>query len=120
MNRFLENIISIPLWLLIAPAVMTLAHWSMVKTSFEVKKLKKATYKELKEKMLSVNWEFDPNHPCSLFDSNRFYENYFHASVFRFGDVGYLLTPFGLLMANILQRKIRKSLPTYHFKPYIK
>lgn len=122
MNRFFENIISIPLWLLIFTIPSILTHWGMVKESSRVKKLKKATYQELKEKMISVDWEFNPNFPCSLFDRNDFWANYFHASIFEFNGVGYLLTPYGLLMANILQRKIRKTLPEYikSFKPYIK
>lgn len=85
----------------------------MVKGDYKVKKLKKASYSELKDKMLSVEWEYDPNHPYSLFDKNDYNANYFHASIFRFGDVGYLLTIYGLIRANMLQRKIRKGLPSY-------
>jgi len=119
MSRTIENIVSIPLWLLIAPAVLTLTHWRMVKESNRVERLKRATYKELKEKMMTIEWEWKEEHPCSLFDKKDYWKNYFHASIFAFDGTGYLLTPYGYIMANILQRRIRKTLPKY-FKPYVK
>lgn len=93
----------------------------MVKKDQNVKKLKRATYAEIKEKMLSIQWRYDSNYPNSLFDKNDYDANYFHADIFRFGDVGYLLTPYGYLMAKSLQRKIRRSLSDYTptRKPYV-
>ena len=122
MNRLIENIISVPIWLLIFMIPSTLTHWQMVKESPRVKKLKRATYKELKNKIMTIEWEFNNNFPFSLFDRKDYNANYFHASIFEFNGVGYLLTPYGLLMANILQRRIRKTLPGYvkGGKPYIK
>lgn len=112
--RFIEQIISIPLWLLFFISIpMVFTHWGMVKGSFNCKVLKKASFLELKEKMYSTEWYFDPNYPCSLFDKDDYWRNYFHASIFMFDGVGYLMTPFGLLMANIYQRRIRKTLPNY-------
>ena len=117
----IENIISIPLWLMILfiPSVMT--QWTMTKGAYSAKFLKKANYLELKKKMYSIDWTFDPNWPNSLWDKNGDEVNRFHASIFVFDNVGYLLTPFGLIMANIYQRRIRKSLPAYtkFAKPYI-
>lgn len=120
MSRTLEQIISLPAYLTYFPLIPTLTHWEMVKRDCYVKKLKRATYQELKEKLLSVEWSYDPSYPTSLFDNSG--KNYFHASIFRFGDVGYLLTPYGYLMASLLQRKIRKQLPGYRMsiKPYVK
>jgi len=110
-ERILENIVSIPLWPFLG--VNTFTHWDMVKEDGDCKFFKKATYSEIKRKMLSVNWEYDYKYPGSLFDRKNKHKNYFHASIFRFGDVGYLLTPYGYLRASILQKIIRKKLPEY-------
>lgn len=121
MNRKLEQIISIPLWLLIIPGIATLIHWSMVKGNDRVKKLKKASYADIRKKMLGVEWIWKQQYPNSLFTDGYPNTNYFHAGVFRFGDVGYLLTPYGYIRASILQGKIRKGLPGYIsiIKPYV-
>lgn len=122
MNRTQEQIVSIGLYILTAGVLLIpiSTHHSMVRGCARVKKLKRATYKELKEKMLTVNWIFDANYPNSLFTED-YYSNYFHASIFRFGDVGYLMTAYGWIMANVLQRKIRKNLEgfTLSGKPFI-
>jgi hypothetical protein len=126
MTRTLEQIISIPLYLTFFPAIGAISHWHMTKGDNNVKRLKRATYKEIKEKMLSIDWTYNPNHKHSLFDYAGQYDlwgrNYFHAGIFRFGDIGYLLTPYGYLMAWRLQYKIKKALPTYTTgkKPYVK
>lgn len=113
MKRRVEQLISIPIYITFFLCIPVFIHWDMTKSSWYVKRLKRATYAEIKEKMLSVEWRYDWQYPTSLFDKKDFNENYFHASIFRFGDVGYLLTPYGYWMASLLQRKIRKSLPEY-------
>lgn len=101
------------------PDVLT--HWSQTKGNYSVKKLKKATFSEIKQKMLSIEWKYDSQYSHSLFDKKDFKANYFHAGIFRFGNVGYLLTPYGYWKASMLQRKIKKSLPDYisTCKPYV-
>jgi len=121
MNRTLEQIISIPLWPFLF--INTYIHWSMTKGNYRALKLKKASAKDLKNKMLSIKWEFYYIYPNSLFAEHGEYEkHYFHASIFVFDNVGYMLTPYGYLIANILQRRIRKTLPGFEkfCKPYIK
>lgn len=123
MNRRLEQLISLPIYILTfcIGGIAVWVHHSMVKEDYQVKKLKKASYKEIKEKMLNTKWRFDPNYPHSLFGEN-FYDNYFHAGIFRFGDVGYLLTLYGYIRVNILQRQIRKSIVgsnSSYGKPYV-
>lgn len=116
LERFIEQIISIPLWCLILPGIFTTVHWKMVKDHPSVKRLKKATYREIRDKMLDTNWYIDSFKP-SLFTHDD--SAYFHADIFRFGDVGYLLTPYGYLRACALQRKIAKELDKVNEKPYI-
>lgn len=90
----------------------------MVKQCYRVKKLKRSTYSEIRDKMLAVEWEYDISFPNSLFDRSD--SNYFHAGIYYFENVGYLLTPYGFIMANLLQKKIRKSINGYSTsKPYI-
>lgn len=123
MNRRLEQIIGIPLWPFLFASTMT--HFEMTSGDSRSVKLKKASFKEIKEKMLLIEWEFNPLYQTSLFDKNRSdngYVNSFHASIFVFDNVGYLLTPYGYLMACLLQMKIRKTLPGFRTtkKEYIK
>lgn len=113
MSRLFEKIISIPAWIIFLPCVPVLTHWSMTKNNYYVKRLKRASYLDIKGKMLSIDWTYNSLYPHSLFDRNNYHENYFHASIFRFGDVGYLLTPYGYYRACILQKKIRKSIPEF-------
>lgn len=119
--RKLEHILSPFIFLAIWQIAEWLTHEVMTKNSRCVKKLKLASYKDVKQKMISTHWEFDPKHPKSLFTEND--DAYFHAGIIRFEDVGYLLTPFGLLYAKNLQKKIRRNLKgfeLYKKKPYIK
>lgn len=104
MNRFLENIVSIPLWVLLF--IPTRVQHEMTQKDKLCKKLKKATYREIKEQLLRVDWTFNPNYPYSLFTKEE--GTCFHASIFCFKGVGYMLTPYGYLQACLLQRKIRK------------
>jgi hypothetical protein len=114
MNRRIEQILSLPLWIILFPlAPNVLTHWDMVKGNRYVKKLKRASFSDLKKEMDKVKWEYNPSWPKSLFDTNDYYANYFHASIFRFGDVGYLMTFLGYIMASLYQKKIRKKLPSY-------
>lgn len=110
MNRVTEQIISIPVYLSLYGAVAPATHWDMTKDCSNVRRLKRATFEEVKEKMLNANWVFVSRFPDSLFSPDFTGENYFHAGIIRFGDVGYLLTPYGYYRAMALQRQIRKAL----------
>lgn len=121
-ERFLEWIPSIIIFILYP--VISWAYWAthldMCKKNVRVKKLKKATYRDIKSMMINTKWTFNPLFPKSLFGVD-YHKAYFHASIFEFDGVGYLLTPYGYFMASILQRKIAKTLPDYskYCKPYI-
>lgn len=119
-ERCLELIVSFFLCFTFLPAVFWLTHQSMLKDSELVKVIKRATYNEIKEKMLSTKWVFNPDFPNSLFIDN-YKKAYFHADIFQWEGVGYLLTPYGYIRARFLQKKIRKTLPKYELykKPYI-
>jgi hypothetical protein len=120
-ERTIEWVLSIPLILLIIPFALWATHISMVKDDDGVKRLKYATFREIKEKMKTTKWIFDKFYPSSLFALNRS-EAQFHAGIFAFNETGYLLTPFGYFMASAYQRKIRKTLPRYDEwdKPVVK
>jgi hypothetical protein len=119
MKRWMEQILSIPLCLTIIILPFWLTHLEMVKEDSDCKALKRATFTELKKLMLSVDWIFNPMYPSSLFTKG--WQTEVHADIYKFENVGYLLTPYAYLRAKILQRKIRKTLPGFekYSKPYI-
>lgn len=109
--RLLEWAPSI-LILLFAPFI-SWAQWAvhvdMAKSTIRFSMLKKATYLEVKQRMLSHEWENDSDYPKSIFSKND-YNTYLHASIFKFRGISYSLTPYGYFMASLLQRKIRKTI----------
>lgn len=119
MNKKTEVLISIAFNILTLGVfyIGVTTHREMTKEDYYVKKLKCASFAELKEKMLSVSWRYDFSYPGSLFDGQ---ENYFHAGIYRFKDVGYLMTTYGYLKSKRLQKEIRKTFTgSYSPKPYI-
>lgn len=124
--RKLEHLATPFIFVLLWPFICWLTHLEMTKNDAYVKKLKKASIREIKQKMLSVEWEFDRHCSDSLFGSNHDYNtwkynNYYHASIVRFNGVGYILTPLGYLYSQYLQKKIRKGLEGFedYKKPYV-
>lgn len=117
-ERFLEQIISVFFFFTWIEAAV---HWEMTTEEDSVKKLKKVTYRQFKHKALNTDW--DVNYKSSLFKKSLIISNgiaLFHASIVRFEDVGYIMTPYGFFKASILAKKIVKRKFKGYNKPYIK
>lgn len=114
-QRLIEQIISFPFYILSLGFlhINVKVQHDMTKLLSGVSFFKKATYKEVKEKMLSVEWEIDRLYEDSLFDYKG--GNHYHAGIIKFYGVGYLLSGYGLFMANRLQRKIYKKIDSKSF-----
>lgn len=93
-------------------------HREMVKENYKVKGLKRVSYKEWREAMSSLNWTIDKRYPSSLFTTS---DAYAHASIYRFGDIGYILTDFGSWRARMYIKSVfRKRYKLLLLKkPYI-
>lgn len=129
MNRTIEWILS--LFLIVGTLgfylAFSLTHLNMTKEDRNVKKLRKVSFKQFKEEFLKVGkWEIGGDYEGqSLFSDDFFEDNrylnsvYLHASIYRFGDVGYLMTPMGFFLAERLIRRTSRDINNLR-KPYIK
>lgn len=120
MNRLTEKIIGFFINILTFGFfnVQGKTHREMVKGDNKVKKLKRVSYKEWREAMSLFNWTIDTAYHSSLFTSS---DAYAHASIYRFGDIGYILTDFGAWRASMYIRSVfRKQYKLLLLeKPYI-
>jgi hypothetical protein len=105
MNRNLEHLIGFPINL-IGYWIITVIHHQMVDDDSDCKVVIKASFAEFKQAFEKEEWETDGVYRGSLF-SRDYYRNgsEFHASVIRINNVGYKLTTYGFIRANILRRK---------------
>jgi len=106
MRRILEQIISI---LFIDIPTLGLyryikvgTHHYMVKEHSDAKYLYKASFSDFKKEFNKREWILMPFYYSLKTPKS---EAYLHADILRFEQVGFLMTPYGFLIANFLIRK---------------
>jgi hypothetical protein len=111
MNRKIEHLIGLPINLPILGhywLVRVLTHHEMIDEDFQCKFAIKASFSQFKNAFKKVDWGLSPAFRESLFTEDDGSE--FHASIIRINNVGYKLTTYGFIRANILRRKKLKEL----------
>lgn len=118
MNRTTEKLISIVINIFtlgIYGVVELATHHGMVKGDVDCEYLKKASFADFEREFKKRRWVVHRPWMSSLFCGDR-RDGYLHADIFRFNNVGYLMTSYGLMRARrLIRREVRKRI----MKPYI-
>ena len=108
---FFINIFTLGCWRFMEVAT----HRYMTEGETECEYLKKASFVDFIREFEKREWVVLRPYMDSLFCPDE-KDGYLHADIFRFGNVGYLMTAYGLIKAR---RLIRKEVRKRVMKPYI-
>jgi hypothetical protein len=106
MNRKLEHLTGLPFNIVTLgfyQCAVVGSHHYMTEKYSQCGFVIKSSYSRFKKDFEKVDWKIWREFPDSLFTNDCSSE--FHASIVRINNVGYLLTSYGLIRANMLKKK---------------